>query len=158
MVTIILRVPKEILDKLDTSADSVNTAICKVLAAHAGLEYEVPKRGGRRIPSDLTPEEIKTIVAELNKPDFKHLEERLKAAKPTLADLELEKYAKHKATQPTLKNNMESLAQQGYPYAEQENGQFTGKLATTAGYNRVFVGTMTLAEFQRRAGKKAFIE
>lgn len=166
MVQILIRIPKEILDKLDKAEESLNTAICQILAAHAGVEYVPPKRGGRRLPKELTPEEAQAIANQIAAMGFRPMNpDQIISSEEAWVNTHLPDGTPVNPPKTTgaqhatpLKLNMETLAQQGYPYAEQENGLFTGKLSHKALGGYTYVGKMTLGEFQRRAGKKAFTE
>lgn len=140
MKTAIIRLPDGLHNALSARGKNLNAVICSLLAESLGVDYTPPKRGGRRIPK-LTAEEL-ARANEQTQP--------LPAVQPT-APL---------PTAPSLdalRLNLETLAQQGYPYAETTNGNFTGKLSAVALAGYTYVGKMTLAEFQRRAGKRAFV-
>lgn len=153
MKTVILRIPDDIHAALKQRKGSVNANVCELLAASLDIAYTPTKRGGQRIPKALTAEQIAKIEI-IPTP----LSPR---AAPTIsAVLEVKKkpfVRTVEQTPPTLQPNVK-LKEQGYPYAQIHNGTFTGRLVKHQIYDSVDVGEMTLVEFQRRAGKKAYIE
>lgn len=153
MKTTTIRLPDGLHNALLARGKNLNAVICSLLAESLGVDYTPSKRGGRRIPRDITSEEIALIQGQgiaLSKPAVTpHVRQ---AAKPTAP-----KQSTEAQDDAPLKLNMETLAQQGYPYAEMVNGAFTGRLSKNANEGLTYVGKMTLAEFQRRAGKRAFV-
>lgn len=150
MKTTIIRLPDGLHNALSARGKNLNTVICSLLAESLGVDYTPPKRGGRRIPRDITSEEIALIQGQ-GVPSPKP------AATPQPAKPPAPKQSTGAQDDVPLKLNMETLAQQGYPYAETTNGAFTGRLSAVALAGYTYVGKMTLAEFQRRAGKRAFV-
>lgn len=57
--------PDELMDALEADAQekgiSVTAALVLKLSAAYGLNLAAPKRGGRRVPNDLTPDELERI-------------------------------------------------------------------------------------------------
>lgn len=149
MKATIIRLPDGLHNALSARGKNLNTVICSLLAESLGVDYTPPKRGGRRIPHDITSEEFAQIQGQC-----------VPSPKPAVTPQAPKPTAPRQSTEAQsvtpLKLNMETLAQQGYPYAETVNGSFTGRLSATALAGYTFVGKMTLAEFQRRAGKRAF--
>ena len=154
MALITISIPDHLLELVNQQrGKTLSAKVCAALAESLGTEYEPPKRGGRRIPRDITAEEFAQVKGQgiaLSKPAVTpHVRQ---AAKPTAP-----KQSTEAQDDAPLKLNMETLAQQGYPYAEMVNGAFTGRLSKNANEGLTYVGKMTLAEFQRRSGKRAFV-
>lgn len=151
MKTVILRIPDDIHAALKQRKGSVNANVCQLLATSLGIDYTPPKKGGWRIPKSLSPEQAELLQRHVQEQPQQIVKKKsfVRTVEPTQPT-----GAQHATPlQPNVK-----LKEQGYPYAEGVNGVFTGKLLKEYIAGSANVGEMTLVEFQRRAGKKAYID
>lgn len=144
MKTVILRLPDDIHDALSNRAGSINANVCKLLAESLHIDYVPPKRGGRRIPRNLTAAEIATAQVI-----------------PEQAPITPEKRIRPQSTlQPDLYQPDKLLAETGVHYAQiKPGGRFTGKVSSKESVPKIagqihpqwiYVGDLTQAEFRKR--------
>ena len=167
-----INIPAALLDKLNQhQGDNFSAKVCELLAQSLSVDYSPSKRGGRRVPRNLTaaevsraqvtPEQSFTMPAILTVKE-KRFTRDVSASEGASRTMPLKSTgAQHAA--PV--NSQSTLAGQGYPYAEifKANNRYTGKLAKSPDNPRPNcryenVGHMTLADFEKACGRPATME
>lgn len=187
MKTLLIRLPDSVYDALQARSESINTSICVLLAESLGIDYTPPSRGGRRLPRELTTDELNQVKRLMQQ--GKHLLSvdddgkplLFEGASPTLPEPIIREATVHglppalpsvkslmtpaRATLPPLSPH-NTLSAEGYPFAEvfKANNRYTGKLLKAppeqarAGCRYENIGNTTLAEFEKVCGRPATFE
>ncbi len=174
MPPITVNIPNNVLEALNQrKGDNLSAFVAELLAKGLGVDYTPAKQGGQRVPKALTAEQIaqiKVLPPTLSK--------ETKAKEPIVlpAALGVGKKRFVRNPQPTVQHAkpvkrpygfaQSTLAAQGYPYAEifKANNRYTGKLfkgdpaLPRADCRYEYVGSMTLADFEKACGRKATFE
>lgn len=164
MALITISIPDHLLELVNQQrGKTLSAKVCAALAESLGTEYEPPKRGGRRIPRDITAEEfaqVKGQSADTTQPS------KPPAPKPAVTPpapkqpIAPPAPLKEKAATPHA-THKQTMAERGEHYAQiRPGGHFTGRtvakddvpqIAGRVNPQWVFVGDMLYEDFEKRA-------